>query len=219
MTVIGVVGDIRHGGRGEQRPAPDIYLPILQSVARNPPVLNLLIRCTVPPATVIPAAIRELRQVAPDLPAYDIKTMDERLAGQTVTRRFFTGLMVASALLALLLSVVGTYGVISCMVSQRIREMGIRMSLGATAADLIGLVVGQGFRLALAGVSLGIVATLVFSRLAGGFLQGFEPPGFALFGGASALLVGLVVIASYLPVRRVLKARELAALVRGVLSK
>jgi hypothetical protein len=177
---------------------------------------NLLVRTSVPPATVAPAVAREFRGAAPGLPTYDVKTMEERLAGQTAGKRLFTGLMIASAALALLLSVVGIYGVISCVAEQRTRELGVRMALGATAADLRGLLVGQGLRLALAGIACGLLAALAFHRLAGSVLHGLGPLSPALLAGAALLLVGAVALTCYLPVRRALKSGSLAALTRDL---
>lgn len=217
MTVVGVVGDIKHEGRGaEARPGPDIYLPFLQSISRKPPVLNLLVRSSGPPTALIPAVIREFRKAAPGLPLYDVRTMEERLALQIHEKRLFTILMVTSALLALLLSLVGVYSVISCLLNQRGRELGIRMALGATAMDLIGLYVWQGVRLALAGITVGILLVLALRGLAQGFLQEVASPDPGLVLGISLVILLLVAAACYIPVRRALKINSLTALTRGV---
>jgi putative ABC transport system permease protein len=217
MTVVGVVGNIKHEGRGTgARPGPDIYLPFLQSVARNPPVLNLLVRSSGPPAALAPAVIREFRKAAPSLPVYDIRTMEERLADQIHEKKLFTLLMVTSASLALLLALVGMYSVISCLLNQRGRELGIRMALGATSIDLVGLCVWQGVRLALAGVTVGILLILALRGLAQGFLQEIGALDPHLVLGISLAILTLVAAACYIPARRALKISSLAALTRGV---
>jgi putative ABC transport system permease protein len=215
LAVVGVVGDVKHEGWGqEQRPAPDLYLPVLQSAARNPPVLNLLLRTSIVPETVVPGVLREMRRLAPGVPLYDVKTMEERMKAQTTQKRFFTGLVAGSALLATFLALIGIFNLISHSVSQRVRELGIRMALGATTRDLAVLLLGRGIRLGLAGVVLGGIAAAALGRVAERF--GFGSPDPGLFGGTSILLVILVVAASYMPIRRVLKKPLFRALNRAL---
>ncbi|MFY9825563.1 MAG: ABC transporter permease [Thermoanaerobaculia bacterium] len=217
LTVVGVVGDVKHEGRGGgARPGPDLYLPILQSVARTPPVLNLVLRCSVPPESLAPAVLRELRRAAPGLPAYDVKTMDERLAAQLSETRILSGLMIGSALVALLLSMIGVYGVISYVVGQRTREIGIRMAFGATGKELTYLLVGQGLRLALIGAGTGVLAALALNRLAKGFLHDVAPLAPAIVIAMPLLMICLAGLTCYLPVHRALREKSLAALARGI---
>jgi len=217
LTVVGVVGDLKHEGKaGEAGPGPDLYLPLLQSLARNPPVLNLVVRSSVPPESLAPALIRELHRAAPDLPVYDVRTMEERLAKQISEIKILTTLMIGSALLALMLSLIGVYGVISCAIGHRIRELGIRMVLGAKGRDLTYLLVGQGLRLALIGAGCGVLLALALNRLTTGVVQGIVVlPAPSLVAGTSVVVIGLVVLTCYVPVQRALRGKSVVALVRG----
>jgi predicted permease len=217
LTVVGVVGDIKYEGRdAEERPGPDLYLPILQSVPRTPPILNLVVRSSVPPEKLAPVISREFRRAAPGLPLYDVKTMEERLGEQVADLRLLTFLMIGSAMMALVLAVIGVYGIISCVVGQRIRELGIRLALGATSKELLHLLVGYGLRLTMIGVASGIVIALGLNQWAQSYFHDSMPLSTPLVAAMSISMVSLVCMACYLPAQRALKSKSVVLLLRGL---
>ena len=213
LTVVGVVADMKHGGLlVEKRPEHDLYVPLLQRVPRGPSLLGLLVRTSVPPLSVASEVQRVLRAAAPDLPIYDVATLDARLAEQTAGNRAFVFLMSLFAFFALALAAVGVYGVISYSVANRTQEIGVRMALGAQLRDVLRLVVGQGGRLALMGVALGLLLALVITPVLTSWLYGVSPLDKIILVGMSVLLLGVAMIASYIPARRAAKVAPFQAL-------
>ena len=215
LTVVGVAGDVRHEGLvGEASPAPDVYLSLLQFL-RRPLTVNFLVRPRpgVPLAGLRRTLDAEARAIDPELPAYDMRTLDERLARQTGTARFQLLLIGLFTALALVLAAVGIYGVISYGVTQRSREIAIRMSLGADRRGILRTVVGRGARLAAFGLALGLAAVLALHRLAAGLAGPAGPLGAAVdplasgvdplvLAGTSLGLFLVTLAANYLPARR-----------------
>jgi ABC-type antimicrobial peptide transport system permease subunit len=173
-----------------------------QNNPTNPSVLSSLV-----------ASIRnQVSSIEPNEPVNQVVTMDERLSTSVAGRRFQTLLLGVFAAVGLVIATVGIYGVISYAVSQRTQEMGIRMALGAQASDVLRLVVGQGMKLALIGVALGVAASLALTRVMKNLLfnvSATDPVTFALI---ASLLVGVAFIASYVPARRATKVDPLIAL-------
>lgn len=214
LTVVGVVGDVRHNGLSEEmeRPGPDLYLPVLQIVPRTPPVLNLLVRTTLPPDTLGITIQRDLRRFIPELPVYDIQTMDQRLSDQLARRRFLVILMGFFSLSALVLAALGIYGVTSYAVSQRTREFGIRLALGAQPKTVIWAALGRGLILALVGISLGLVAGLALSRFIETRFYGTDALDPILLSGMSLFLLLVTLAANYIPARRAVRVDPVIAL-------
>ena len=153
-----------------------------------------------------------MRAVDPSQPIYDIKTMEERVNDSLMERRFLVVLLSVFAGLALLLATVGLYGVISYSVKLRTRELGVRMTLGASRADVLRLILLNGVKLAAAGLLLGLVATFVFGRALSSLLYQvglFNP---LTLITTALLLSGAVLLASYLPARRAAKVDPMVAL-------
>ncbi len=210
LTVVGVAGDVRYEGlQGDRSPAPDVYLSLLQFV-RRPLTVNFLVRPRpgVPAAELRQALHEEMRAIDPELPDYDMATLEERLARQTATARFQLLLIGLFTALALVLAAVGIYGVISYGVTQRSREIAIRMSLGADRRGILRSVVGRGAVLAGIGLGVGLAAVLVLNRLVAG-LPGQLPvpavePGVdpLILAGTSLGLFLVTLAANYLPARR-----------------
>jgi putative ABC transport system permease protein len=208
--IIGVVGDARYDKLdGELRPM----------VYWTPPQLTyssmaLVVRADGDPAALGPAAMREIQAVDKEQPVSDVRTMESWVADSTARTRFGTLLLGAFACAALVLAAVGIYGVISYSVAQRRNEIGIRMALGAQTRDVLRLVVGQGMRLVLAGVGVGLLGAFALTRLMSGLLYGVaatDPPTFA----ANALLLAAVsLLACYVPARRATRVDPLIALRR-----
>jgi putative ABC transport system permease protein len=146
------------------------------------------------------------------MPVYDPMTMDDRLGEQTLQNRSFVLLMSLFAFFALALAAVGVYGVVSYSVANRTQEIGVRMALGAQLRDVLRLVVGQGGRLALVGVALGLLLAALVTPVLRGWLFGVNPLDKVILAGMSLLLLGVAVAASYIPARRAAKVAPFQAL-------
>jgi putative ABC transport system permease protein len=210
ITVIGVVGDVKYGGFRSDRGAElDLYLSLTQTTAQY---LTIAARTGADQAPMIAAIRNELRALDRDLPVLAVSTVAERFVRQGAQTRFQALMLGGFALLAALLAAVGIYGVVSHLAARRMREIGVRMALGAQARDVRRLVIAQGFKPALIGLAIGLIATLALARLMQGLLFGvsaFDP----LTLAAVALLVTVVaLIACYLPARRSVKVDPLVTL-------
>lgn len=207
LPVIGVVADIRHEGLlADEQPAGDVYLPLLQAPWR-PLTMNFLARPEegVSPESLIPAVRREMKAIAPDLPIYDVATLEERLSGQAAKARFQVLLVGLFTLMALVLAAVGIYGVVAYSTAQRTREIAIRMSLGADRARVLRMVVGRGAALAAAGLGLGLAAVLLTSRKLVSLLHGVSATDPLILGGTALVLFLVTLAANYFPARRAAK--------------
>jgi len=154
------------------------------------------------PLGVAGPARRIIRDLAPDIPVYDIRTLESRTGDSMSYARFSTLLLVLFAGVALALATLGTYGVVSFAVAQRTRELGIRIALGATRGSVTRLVVGQGIGIALAGGTVGLLAAFGATRVLRSLLFNVAPSDPLTFAGIAALLVLAVAAASWLPARR-----------------
>jgi putative ABC transport system permease protein len=197
FTVLGVAGDVRQGGpHPEDRPGPDVYFSLLQSPPHRLATINLLLRPgRGEPASLLPAVRQEMRALAPDLPLYDVASLEEFLARQTARDRFLATVLSLFALLSLVLAVVGNYGVVSYTVAQRSGEIGIRMALGAERRDVFRHMLRRGTLLALAGLTIGLAAALALAPMLSRFLYGVPASDPLTLLGA-CLLLGLVVLAA-----------------------
>ena len=208
LSIIGVVGEVKYRGLPENPTAdPDMYFPFLD---RNQQ-FSLVIRTNVPPETLtapVRAAIRELNA---SIPVYNVATVAELVGRQTARSRFTMRLMGVFAAIALLLSVVGIYGVMSYLVSERRREIGIRIALGAQAAEILRLIVGHGARLIGAGIAIGAVVSIALQRLISGLLFGVGSTD-ASAGLAVALLAAVALSACYVPAMRATRVDPLSAI-------
>jgi putative ABC transport system permease protein len=207
-TVVGVVREIKNYGV-DQPVLPEIFTPFAQRPGSGG---ELVVRSSVD-AIGITAAMRAAAQsLDPDLPIYDVRTLESFVAENVAPRRLSVLLLSLFAGLALALATVGIYGVMSYSVTQRHREIGIRMALGAQAGDVLTLVVRQGTLLALAGVGTGLIGALALTRLIARLLFGIRP-GDPLTFFVVALLLGMVaLLASYIPARRASRVDPMVAL-------
>jgi predicted permease len=208
-TIIGVVADVkRYGLEAEAR--PEIYYPILQDADVGG--ISLVVRGVGDSLNLAHAARRQIREIDANLPVMDVMSMEQRLAEYVEPRRFQTMLFGAFAALALVIATVGIYGVISYAVSQRTHEIGIRMALGAQAGDVLRMVIWRGMSLALIGVALGVGAALALTQVMKNLLFEVSATDPATFALNALLLVGVALIASYIPARRATKVDPLQAL-------
>jgi putative ABC transport system permease protein len=207
--IVGVVGNVKLLDLTQEN-TPEIYLPYTQS--GSPPWMFFAVRSRVEVGSVIASVRNAVREVVPDEPLYDVRTMEERLAASTAPRRLNAWLLGIFAALALVLSAVGTYGVIAYSVAQRTREFGIRMALGAERGDVVRLVLGQGFGLTLLGVGTGLAGAAGLTRYLSSLLYGVRPNDALTFATVGVLLTAVALLACYIPARRATKVDPMVAL-------
>jgi putative ABC transport system permease protein len=208
--VVGVVGDSKDW-RLDRDPHPTIFLPQGQAPDGFPANRAAwIIKTSVPLG--LPEVQRLVNQVDSTQPIIELRPMRAIISDSVGTSRFYATLIAAFAGLAVALAAIGLYGVIAYSVVQRTHEWGVRMALGAGSRDVLWLVLGQGFRLALAGSALGLAGASVLTRLLQALLFGVKPRDPATFLGAALLLVGVALAASYLPARRATKVDPMVAL-------
>jgi putative ABC transport system permease protein len=162
LTIVGVVGEVKYRALPENPTTdPDLYFPFVDRTQQA----SMVVRATGDPSALISSVRQAVREVDQNVPVFGVFTMTDRIADQTAQARFTTWVMSAFAAMALLLSAIGIYGVMSYLVSQRTREVGIRMALGATPQEIVRLIVGRGARLIGAGVLVGVIASAALQRL------------------------------------------------------
>lgn len=197
-TVVGVVGRIKQDTLDtDSRIA--LYIPQSQYISR---AMNVVLRTNTDSVSLASAVNHELHELDRDLPVYRVLSMQQRIADSLARRRFSTTLLGVFAGLALALAAIGIYGVMAYLVNQGTREIGIRMALGATQKTVLGLVVGQGLKLTLIGVGVGLVAAFALGRLISGLLFGVAATDPVTFAATALLLILMALCASYLPARR-----------------
>jgi putative ABC transport system permease protein len=208
ITVVGMIANARTESLAEAG-VPQIYLAVYQTGAKH---LAILLRGQLDTAA-IPEEVREqVQAVDPTLPVFGAQTLNATVSGALSERRLSMEMVGLFALTALLLAGLGIYGVISYMVSERTHEIGIRLALGAQRRNILRIVVRQGLELALAGAALGLVCALIVSHLMAGLLYGVRPTDPLTFAGVALLLIGVALLASYIPARRAVRVDPLVAL-------
>jgi len=207
FEIVGVARDVRHSSL-EGEVYQMMYVPTLR-FGRT----NLVVRTTSSDPLALATAVRgAVAAVDRDQPVSAVRTMEEVVSGSVAQQRFRTLLLAAFAGVALLLAGVGIYGVIAYSVTHRTHEIGIRMALGAGAFDILKLVVGQGMALALAGVAVGLLASLALTRVLSSLLFGVTATDTVTFAAVSLLLVAVSLLACYVPARRATKVDPMVAL-------
>jgi putative ABC transport system permease protein len=204
--VIGVVSDVRQWSL-TQKTVPEAFDPFDGSSR-----LFLILHTSAPPSSVTAQVRRVLAQIDPNLPLYSVRTMDEVVAGQAQGQQFLSLLVGSFAGLAALLAAIGIYGVLSYLVTQRTREIGIRMSLGASRGRVLGEVLREGMRLALLGLAAGIAGAFAVGRILASLLHEVKPGDPLIFLATAGLLAGVALIACYLPARRAARLDPMTAL-------
>jgi putative ABC transport system permease protein len=211
MNIIGVAADVKHLSLRENT-GPEMYVPFTQKPFPSLLVMHVALRTTLDAASLAGAAREAIRQLDPDLPIADITTLraivDASLAGQ----RFSMLLLGAFGALSLALASIGLYGVISYSVSQRTREIGIRMALGAARTRVFAMVIGQAARLTSLGVLAGLLVALGATRLMANVLYGVQPADTLTFAIVAPLLGGVALLACYAPAHRATRVDPIAAL-------
>ena len=208
VTVVGVSADVRHEEL-EQEPRAAVYRPFAQA-GRG--FAFLALRGATDPAGLVASVRREVAALDPGLAVHDVATMRQRLHDAVAPRRFNTLLLAAFAGTALLLAVVGLYGALAYAVTERTRELGIRIAIGASARQIRALVLGEGLRAALGGILVGGAAALFAGRSLRSTLFGIAPTDPATFIVVPALLLAVGVAASLVPARRATRVDPMTAL-------
>ena len=206
--IVGIVGDVKH--RALNLPDdPEAYMPEEQMGIG---FMSGVVRSNAPTASLVPAIREIVASLDKDIPVYDIKTMDEYVAGSVAQPRLSSTLLGIFAALALMLAMVGIYGVMSFSVEQRTNEIGIRVTLGAQRGDVLRLVLRQGMAIAAIGVALGIGGALASSGLLKSLLFGVRSGDPVTLAGVAILPLGCVLAACYIPARRAMRVDPMVAL-------
>ena len=205
--IVGVAKDGKYWTIGED-PQAFVWFPIRDQLSYN----YLLVRTSAEPETLIGAIRAEFRNLDPNLPVTDVKTMTEHMSLSLFPARAFASLLSAFGLLALTLAAIGIFGVMSYAVSQRTREIGVRMALGAGAKDIFKLVIGRGLSLTLIGVGVGLALAVVGTRFLSSLLYNVSAVDPLAFAGVTLLLVAVAFLACYFPARRAMKTDPMVAL-------
>jgi putative ABC transport system permease protein len=208
-TIVGVVADTRRTGF-DAEVRPETFLPFAQAPSSG---MMIVVRATdADPMSLVTTVRNEVRAIDRDQPIYNIKSMDQLVGEMIAQRRLNMILLAIFACVALLLAAVGIFGVMNYTVAQRTHEIGIRLALGASKADVLKLVVGQGMTLALFGVALGIIGAFIMMRLIASLLYGVSTTDPMIFAIVAALLILVAFFACYIPARRAAKVDPMIAL-------
>jgi putative ABC transport system permease protein len=207
--VVGVVKDVRQFELAAD-PKPQMYISYAQAGFFAP--RHLVVSSEGDPAALAGAVRRAVWEVDKDQPVSDVRTMREVLSESLARQRFSMLLLGIFAAVALVLAAVGLYGVMSYTVAQRTREIGLRMALGAQRLDVLRMVVGQGLKLVLLGVALGLLASLALTRVMASLLYGISATDPATLITISLVLIAVAMLASYIPARRATRVDPLIAL-------
>jgi putative ABC transport system permease protein len=208
-TIVGVVGDVR-GFALDEPPLSTMYWPVAQ--VRATPSLAIVVRTEGDPAALAGSVREAIAEIDRAQPIYDMQPLDQLVAKSLDQRRFTLTLMLLFGVIALVLSAIGIYGVMAFAVTQRTQEIGIRMALGASAIDVLKMVVGSGMFLAVIGVVVGLLGAFALTRLMASLLFGVSPTDLVTFGFVTAGLLTVALLACYIPARRATKVDPLVAL-------
>jgi predicted permease len=209
-TVVGVVGDVKYRRLvRDQNSDPDIYLSVQQHPTRH---FALVARAEADAASLAPLIRQEVQTLDPNLPLFEVSTMQQRMADQTSGARFTAVLLAVFAALAVLLAGVGIYGVMNFAVAQRTHEIGIRMALGARQFDVIKMILREGMALTALGVTIGLTGAFLLTRVLAGQLYSVSATDPQTFAMVSLLLAGVALVANFIPARRATRVDPVIAL-------
>jgi len=207
-TIVGVIGDTKQQGLASE------VMPEATASALQWPrfMMTLVLRTSVDPASLVSAVRKQVSDLDKNLPVYGVQTMDDVLSAEVASQRFNAGALAGFAGLAVLLAAVGIYGVMAYAVSQRTREMGVRIALGAETGNVLRMILGQGLRLAVIGVGLGVVASFGLTRLMSGLLFGVKTSDPETFVLVTAALLVVALAACWIPAWRATRVDPVIAL-------
>jgi putative ABC transport system permease protein len=214
FTIVGVVGDVKQGGLN-QKTGTELYLLLDQFPKVStfgPRNMNIVVRSSLPLDSLAPQIRRTVQAMDATLPIVRLRTMDD-VFGMSVARpRLLAQLLGFFAGLALLLAVIGTYGILSYAVTERRREIGIHMALGATRSKVLGMILGQGLRLTVTGLVAGLLAALALTRLLQAQLFNVKPSDPATLATVVAFIAAAALLACYLPASRATRVDPMVVL-------
>jgi len=208
LEIVGIAKDVKNRSLSEA-PQPFLYLPLLQDYRSN---MILVARTPTEPQQVSKAVRAVVAALDPGMPIFDVKTLEEHVGVSLYLQRMAATLLSIFGLLALSLAALGLYGVMTYTVTQRTRELGIRISVGAKQGDVLKLILGQGLTLAVIGIIGGLITALAVTRLSAHLLYGVSATDPVTFTGIALLLLGVALTASYFPARRATKIDPMIAL-------
>ncbi|HEY5079084.1 MAG TPA: ABC transporter permease [Opitutaceae bacterium] len=209
LTIVGVVGTVKQGGLTSPRERGAIYFSYDISYFRN---YFLVARTGLAPEALATALVKTVREVDPDIPLTDLRSMEARISDSLATRRSPALMAAVFSASALLLATIGLYGVMAFMVAQRTREFGVRMALGAQASDVLRLVLGQGLVLTAAGLGIGLLGALMATRYMSSMLFGVQSSDPVAYAGVAAVFALVAGVACLLPARNATKVDPIVAL-------
>jgi putative ABC transport system permease protein len=207
-TIVGVVGDTKQHGLAADV-EPQVFVPVEKWC---PPELALLLRTQDDPEALAPSARAVLAGLDKNVPLFGVQTAESILEGEIASQRFYAILLTAFAAFAVLLAAVGIYGVLAYAVHQRVREVGIRLALGAQPRNVLWMILSEGLALAVFGLLVGLAGSFALTRLMSSLLYAVRPTDPLTFIGASLLLASIAVAAGYLPARRAMRVDPIVAL-------
>jgi putative ABC transport system permease protein len=206
--IVGIVGDVRDAALS-RKPGPMMYVPFAQAPLYG---AEVVVRSSLSSSSVA-AGIREaVRSIDKNLPVTDIEPLNDALGKSISQERFRTFLLGSFSAIALVLAAVGIFGVMSYSASQRTREIGIRMALGAGRGEVLRLILGQGMKLALFGLGIGVVAALLLTRLMSSLLYSVSATDPVTFASVTIILLSVALTACYIPARRAMRVDPMVAL-------
>jgi putative ABC transport system permease protein len=209
LEVVGVVGRVKMESLNQNSDRVQGYLPFAQMPSDG---MIVIVKGASDPNQLISSVRAAVKEIDPEQPIYSPKTMYEIRAESVAGERLNLTLLSLFAGIALVLAIVGIYGVMSYSVTQRTQEIGIRMAIGARPRDVFAMILGDGMKLAIIGVVIGLGAAFVLTRLMASMLFGVEPTDATTFAGIAALLIAVAVLACYLPGRRATKVEPTISL-------
>jgi putative ABC transport system permease protein len=213
LEIVGVVKDVKHRGV-DLDPRPEMYISYLQPPLANWNLQNIFVavRAVSSPDALVPFLREAVKEIDKDQPIYSVYTMEQLVSRSIAPRRLNMVLIGIFSALALLLASIGIYGVMSYAVTQRTHEIGIRMALGAKTSDVLKMVVGQGMKLVLAGVAVGLAAAFALTRLIESLLFKVSATDLMTFTAVVVVLAGVALAACFVPARRAMKVDPMVAL-------
>jgi putative ABC transport system permease protein len=211
VRVVGVVANLKYAKR-DAEPGPEIFRAFSQNLGGGNTTMVVAIRMPGDPLGIASTAHKTISGIDPAQPVYDIESLEQALTDSVASRRFNLFLLGAFAMAALLMAVLGVYGVIAYSVTQRTREIGIRMALGAQRSEVLRMVIVQGMGIALWGIAAGLSAALGLTRLMGSLLYDVAPNDPQTFAVIAIALAATVLLASWGPALKAARLDPLAAL-------
>ena len=209
--IVGVVGDVHQQGLAAP-PYPEVYMPLTPVMASGENAMNIVVRSATPPAVLAREVEKEIWAIDTSVPLSDVRTGEQLMTQWSGYLRYRTVLLASFAAMALVIAVIGVFGAISYTTAQRTREFGIRLALGAQRRDVLRLVLGQGVKLVLVGLLIGIGGAFALTRLMSSLLFGVTPWDPVTFAGVANLLAAVALTACYVPARRVMRVDPMVTL-------